>query len=97
MKKKKNKGARFLKRIVGFSIAFIVLFTIVSVYLNFRIGMELSPTLTTCVYAFFGTELASTALIRIFDKKDKEEEEARAKAEAQEAQEASKKTFYTDN
>ena len=42
-----KKGTRFLKRIVGFCIGFIVAFTVVSMYLNYRVGIELSPTLTT--------------------------------------------------
>lgn len=82
---------KFSKKIVGFCIGFIVLFTIVSTYLNYRVGIELSPTLTTCVYAFFGTELASTALIRIFDKSD-----ATDMQNNDPRQEATQKTFYTD-
>lgn len=31
--------------------------------------VELSPTLTTCVYGFFGTELLGLAGIKIFDTK----------------------------
>ena len=86
-----KNAIKFSKKIVGFCIGFIVLFTIVSTYLNYRVGIELSPTLTTCVYAFFGTELASTALIRIFDKShaiDVQNSDPR--------QEATQKTFYTD-
>ena len=86
-----KKGTRFLKRIVGFCIGFIVAFTVVSMYLNYRVGIELSPTLTTCVYAFFGTELASTALIRIFDKSDTIDVQ-----NSDPRQEATQKTFYTD-
>ena len=86
-----KKGTRFLKRIVGFCIGFIVAFTVISMYLNYRVGIELSPTLTTCVYAFFGTELASTALIRIFDKSD-----AIDVQNSDPRQEATQKTFYTD-
>ena len=82
---------KFSKKIVGFCIGFIVLFTIVSTYLNYRVGIELSPTLTTCVYAFFGTELASTALIRIFDKSDAIDVQS-----SDPRQEATQKTFYTD-
>ena len=51
-----KNAIKFSKKIVGFCIGFIVLFTIVSTYLNYRVGIELSPTLTTCVYAFFGTD-----------------------------------------
>ena len=81
---------RFLKYIVLFCIAFITLFTIVSTYLNYRVGIELSPTLTTCVYAFFGTEILSTAFIRVLDKQDREEMSSDPR------QEATQKTFYTN-
>ena len=37
------------------------------------VSIELTPTLTTAVYAFFGIELAVTALIRIFYKEDRQE------------------------
>lgn len=86
-----KNAIKFSKKIVGFCIGFIVLFTIVSTYLNYRVGIELSPTLTTCVYAFFGTELASTALIRIFDKSDTIDVQS-----SDPRQEATQKTFYTD-
>lgn len=86
-----KNAIKFSKKIVGFCIGFIVLFTIVSTYLNYRVGIELSPTLTTCVYAFFGTELASTALIRIFDKSDTTGIQSNDPR-----QEAAQKTFYTD-
>ena len=86
-----KNAIKFSKKIVGFCIGFIVLFTIVSTYLNYRVGIELSPTLTTCVYAFFGTELASTALIRIFDKSDVIDVQ-----NSDPRQEATQKTFYTN-
>lgn len=86
-----KNAIKFSKKIVGFCIGFIVLFTIISTYLNYRVGIELSPTLTTCVYAFFGTELASTALIRIFDKSDAIDVQI-----SDPRQEATQKTFYTD-
>ena len=86
-----KNAIKFSKKIVGFCIGFIVLFTIVSTYLNYRVGIELSPTLTTCVYAFFGTELASTALIRIFAKSDTIDVQS-----SDPHQEATQITFYTD-
>lgn len=86
-----KNAIKFSKKIVGFCIGFIVLFTIISTYLNYHVGIELSPTLTTCVYAFFGTELASTALIRIFDKSDAIDVQI-----SDSRQEATQKTFYTD-
>lgn len=61
------KGLRFLKLMVVFSIGFIVAFTITSMILNYKLGLELSPTLTTSVYGFFGTELAASALIKIIE------------------------------
>lgn len=42
--------------------------------MSYNLNLELSPTLTTCVYAFFGTELAASAVIRICDK-DKSEKD----------------------
>ena len=86
-----KNAIKFSKKIVGFCIIFVVLFTITSMYLNYRVGIELSPTLTTCVYAFFGTELASTALIRIFDKSDAIDMQS-----SDPRQEATQKTFYTN-
>lgn len=65
------KGFKFSKKIVIFCIIFIVIYTCIQTYLSYNLSIELSPTLTTCVYAFFGTELAVTALIRIFDKDKK--------------------------
>lgn len=59
---------KYLKKIVAFCIAFIVVYTLLQTYLSYKLSIELSPTLTTCVYAFFGTELAACAFIRIFDK-----------------------------
>ena len=50
---------KFKKLIVLMCIASIISYT----------STELSPTLTTAVYAFFGSELIGTAGISIFDKK----------------------------
>ena len=54
----------YSKRIVIFCIAFIVLYTGLNVYLNYRLSVELNPTLTTCVYTFFGSELGLCAFTR---------------------------------
>lgn len=70
---KKLNLLKFQKKIVIFCISFIVIYTIVQLILSTCLGVELSPTLTTCVYAFFGTELAICALLRIFDKEDKKD------------------------
>lgn len=73
--KHKKPHIDFLKLCVVFSIFIIIIYTTVSVILNYLTQIELSPTLTTCVYGFFGTEIVSTALIRIFEKRSKNNEE----------------------
>lgn len=58
---------QFNKLIVILSIAAIILYTIAAILLQKYTLIELSPTLTTCVYAFFGTELLGLAGIKICD------------------------------
>ena len=60
---------KFNKLIVLLCIVAIISYTIAAILLQKCTSMELSPTLTTCVYGFFGTELLGMAGIRIFDKK----------------------------
>ena len=60
---------KFLKKVVKFCIGFIVFYTLLQITLSYFVQVELSPTLTTCVYAFFGTELVSSTFIRIFKEK----------------------------
>ena len=60
---------KFNKLIVLLSIATIIAYTIAAILLQKYTMMELSPTLTTCVYAFFGTELIGLAGIKICDTK----------------------------
>lgn len=60
---------KFNKIIVLLSIVAIITYTIAAILLQKYIMMELSPTLTTCVYGFFGTELLGLAGIKIFDTK----------------------------
>lgn len=69
------KNLCFLKCIIVFCISFIVLYTIASMILNYLIGIELNPTLTTAVYAFFGTELAVSALIKVVETMNQKGEE----------------------
>lgn len=64
------KKINFKKKIIVFSILFIVAYTIAQTYMSYNLGIELSPTLTACVYAFFGTELAACALIQVCEKKE---------------------------
>lgn len=60
---------KFNKLIVLLSIVAIISYTIAAILLQKYTMTELSPTLTTCVYGFFGTELLGLAGIKIFDTK----------------------------
>lgn len=60
---------KFNKLIVLLSIVAIIAYTVAAILLQKYTMMELSPTLTTCVYAFFGTELLGLAGIKICDTK----------------------------
>lgn len=60
---------KFNKLIVLLSIVAIILYTVAAILLQKYTMTELSPTLTTCVYTFFGTELLSLAGIKIYDTK----------------------------
>lgn len=64
-----KKTHNFCKCIVIFCITFIVLYIIVAIAFNFLLQIELSPTLTTCVFGFFGTELGACAFVRIMQGK----------------------------
>lgn len=60
---------KFNKIIVLLSIVAIISYTVAAILLQKYTMTELSPTLTTCVYGFFGTELLGLAGIKIFDTK----------------------------
>ena len=60
---------KFNKVIVSLSIVAIIAYTVAAILLQKYTMMELSTTLTTCVYAFFGTELIGLAGIKICDTK----------------------------
>lgn len=60
---------KFNKLIVLLSIVAIIAYTVAAILLQKYTMTELSPTLTTCVYSFFGTELLGLAGIKIFDTK----------------------------
>ena len=52
---------------VTFCIFFIVGYTLLNIFLNYLIQIELNPTLTTCVYSFFGAELGLCSFNRFLD------------------------------
>lgn len=60
---------KFNKLIVSVCIAAIILYTIAAILLQKNTSIEISPTLTTCFYAFFGTELLGLAGIKMMDTK----------------------------
>lgn len=60
---------KFNKLIVMICIAAIVSYTIAAILLQKNTSIEVSPTLTTCFYAFFGTELIGLAGIKMMDTK----------------------------
>ena len=54
---KRVKHSKTSKRIVFFVIVAIFTFTGLAMYVQIKSGIELSPTLTTCFYAFCTGEL----------------------------------------
>lgn len=56
---------KFNKLIVLLSIVAIISYTVAAIFLQKYTMTELSPTLTTYVYSFFGTELLGLAGIKI--------------------------------
>lgn len=56
---------KFSKLIVMFCIMAIAAYTVAAIFIQKYTAIEISPTLTTCVYAFFGTELISMAGIKM--------------------------------
>lgn len=61
---KKSKKKKFSKLVVAFSISTVLIYTSVSLILQFVTQTEVSPTLTTCFYSFFAVELFSVAGIK---------------------------------
>lgn len=69
----KEKKANKLDKYLRFSISVIVVYTLVAIVFQYITGIELSTTLTTGVYGFFGTEIGACAFVKIFtDKGEKE-------------------------
>ncbi len=42
----------------------IILYTAADFFLQYKTGMEISATLTTCWFAFWGTEIVALAIIK---------------------------------
>ena len=69
--KSKFKNISALDVYVTFSILSLVVYTVVSQLLAINFGVILD-TLTTCFFGFFGEEIVTCGLIKIFKLKDKE-------------------------
>jgi len=76
------KGS-FSKVVTVASILFVVVYVIVAMSLQFTCQIEPSPTLTTSVFALFGTELAVNGLIKMSKTKynSKSEDESNPEGE----------------
>lgn len=61
---KKEKHSKTSKRIILFVILSLFTFTGLAMYVQIKSGIELSPTLTTCFYAFCTGELWMLASIK---------------------------------
>ena len=62
-KKKKGKGL-YSKILVAFVVAQVLIYTYVNMYLSYKVSIEISPTLTTCFFAFFGLEAGILGMIK---------------------------------
>jgi hypothetical protein len=72
-----REGAKVSTIMVFIIVAMVTLYTTASFWLAAVNGVLIDPTLTTCFYAFFGTELALLAGIKtskVFKKKHNDEE-----------------------
>ena len=71
--KEKINSASSLGKYVTFSILSLIIYTIISQYLAVNYGIILD-TLTTCFFGFFGGEIVTCGLIKIFKLKDVKKE-----------------------
>ena len=56
MRKKRKKKGQFSKWLIVFIVGQVLLYTYLNMYLSYQVSIEISPTLTTCFFAFFGFE-----------------------------------------
>ena len=59
----------FKKKAVIISIAVPVIYTVAAFLMQKDTGLEISPTLTGCVFGFFGTELFNASRIKMNEDK----------------------------
>lgn len=72
--KQKKKKLNGLDRYVIFSIGCLIVYTIASMFIAVKSSVTMD-TLTTCFFGFFGGEIVTCALIKIFKLKDKKKED----------------------
>lgn len=69
MKKRRKKKIGALDIYVTFSIVSLIIYTVISQLIAMRSGIMLD-TLTTCFFSFFGGEIVTCGLIKIFKLRD---------------------------
>lgn len=69
MKKRRKKKIGALDIYVTFSIVSLIIYTVISQLIAMRSGVMLD-TLTTCFFGFFGGEIVTCGLIKIFKLRD---------------------------
>lgn len=72
---RKRRRKHSLDRYVVFSLSVLLIYTCVALWASFKGVMN--DTLTTCVYACFGGEVLSCALIKIYKLKEPGDEESK--------------------
>lgn len=72
--KKQKKKIKSLDIYVTFSITSLIIYTIISQIIATRTGMMLD-TLTTCFFSFFGGEIVTCGLIKIFKLRDSKKDD----------------------
>ena len=76
MNKRRRKGKKetsSLTYYVVFSITVLLVFTVASLVILLKTGLE-APTLTTCFFGVFGGEILTCGLIKIFKLKETKKE-----------------------
>lgn len=76
-----REGAKVSNVMLVIIVAIVLAYTVASFVLQFYTAVEISPTLTTCVFSFVSVELLSLAGIRVSKvfKKDKDKDKGDVK------------------
>lgn len=73
VKRKIKQEKPFVKQLIPWIIVAIMTYTIAAIVLQFY-GYELSPTLTTAYFSFWGVELIAIATIKVTKTRNKNQE-----------------------